>query len=270
MGLTKVIAEIGNNASGDFELNKKFIKAAKESGAHWAKFQTFSVDRLMPGEWDHDGRTEIYKRAELSKQKHLELKVCCDIHGIEFMSSAFSIPDAKLLKSISDKYIKIPSFEIRNLELLQYVKDNFNEIYISTGTSKFDEVQVVKELMVNSNATFLHCISSYPCDPQYANLGRLNLFKIFGIPKVGYSDHCSGIDVAKISLDYDLDVIEKHFTIDKNLPFRDNKFSILPDEMKDLTDYIKLRDLATKYISPDYLPIEQNQRDHYAGRFNKQ
>ena len=114
--MTKLIAEIGWNHMGDMKLAKEMILAAKESGCDFAKFQTWSVDRLKPGVWDTDGRREIYEKAELDLDKHIELKQYCDEVGIQFMSSVFSIEDAKLLKQVVTDYVKIPSFESRNRE----------------------------------------------------------------------------------------------------------------------------------------------------------
>ena len=108
--MTKLIAEIGWNHMGDMKLAKEMISAAKESGADFAKFQTWSVDRLKPGVWDTDGRKEIYEKAELDLDKHLELKEYCGNNDIGFMSSVFSEKDAKLLNKVVTDYVKIPSF----------------------------------------------------------------------------------------------------------------------------------------------------------------
>ena len=136
--MTKLIAEIGWNHMGDMTLAKDMIWAAKESGCDFAKFQTWSVDRLKPGVWDTDGRREIYENAELDLDKHIELKEYCDEVGIGFMSSVFSIEDAKLLKQVVTDYVKIPSFELRNVELIDYCRKNFNKLLISTATSNWN------------------------------------------------------------------------------------------------------------------------------------
>ena len=116
--MTRLIAEIGWNHMGDMPLAKEMISAAKESGASYAKFQTWSVSRLKPGIWDDDGRKEIYTKAELKKEQHYELKEYCDSIGeIKFLSSVFSIEDAKLLHGVSNEYVKIPSMESRNKKL---------------------------------------------------------------------------------------------------------------------------------------------------------
>ena len=133
--MIKTIAEIGWNHCGDMELAKQMILAAKESGATYAKFQSWSVERLKPGAWDEDGRREIYEKAELTKERHVELINYCNKTGIKFLSSVFSIKDAELLLSLGVTEVKIPSFESRNHKLIQYCDDNFDTIFMSTGTS---------------------------------------------------------------------------------------------------------------------------------------
>ena len=113
-----LIAEIGWNHMGNMDIAEKMIKKAKESGCDIAKFQTWKVNRLKSGEWDTDGRREIYNNAELSEEKHYFLKKKCKENSIDFLSSAFSIEDAKLLINIGCKSIKIPSFEVSNIDLL--------------------------------------------------------------------------------------------------------------------------------------------------------
>ena len=140
MNKPELIAEIGWNHQGDMSLAKKMIKAAKSSGADYAKFQTWSVKRLKKGEWDNDGRREIYKKAELTKENHIELIKTCIEENINFLSSVFSVDDAKILVELKVKRVKIPSFESRNIELIDYCFSNFEHIYVSTGTSSLDEI----------------------------------------------------------------------------------------------------------------------------------
>ena len=121
--------------------------------------------------------------------------------------------------------------------------------------------------MSRKNIILLHCISSYPLEPKNANLPRINSLKKLS-DRVGYSDHTFGVETAKISLEYGIDVIEKHFTLDNDLPGRDNKFAILPHQLKELSDYIKLREEATVYHGDGYLECEQESRDIMTGRFD--
>ena len=110
----KLIAEIGWNFIGDMILAKEMIVAAKESGADYAKFQTWSTNDLKPGAWDKDGRIELYKKAELSEEKHIELKEFCDKNKIEFLTSVFNPKYFDFLKNLNLSSIKIASMEIPN------------------------------------------------------------------------------------------------------------------------------------------------------------
>ena len=272
--MIKIIAEIGWNHCGDMELAKKMVLAAKENGATYAKFQSWSVDRLKPGAWDKDGRREIYEKAELTEERHIELIKYCNKVGIKFMSSVFSIKDAELLVKLGVEDVKIPSFESRNHELISYCNDNFKTIFMSTGTSKMKEVEESVKLFTKAKLYLMHCVSSYPCDPSIANIKRMvamqninpitNQF-IFG---TGYSDHIQGVESAKVAIEFGAQVIEKHFTIDNNLPGRDNKFAILPHELANLTSYIKLRNEMLIDHGIDFQSCEQDSRQNYTGRFD--
>lgn len=277
MNKVKVIAEIGWNWMGDINLAKKMIKAASDNGATYVKTQVFNESFLKPGPWDTDGRREIYKKAQVTLEQLREMKKYCEENNIGFMASCMSVRDCKLYNKVTSKIIKIPGFESRNINMLKYAFDNFDKIIMSTGTSSVSEI---KESLKNighkklQKIVLLHCVSSYPCTPENANLPRitklLNLLydlMIFN-PEVGYSDHIIGVESAKISLQFGrVNWIEKHFTIDRTLPGRDNKFAILPEELKNLTDYIKTREEMNKDLGEDYLKCEQAVRDVQPGRF---
>lgn len=262
-----VIAEIGWNHGGNMQLAKDMAKAAKDSGATYAKYQTWSVNRLKPGSWDTDGRREIYEKAELSKQDHIELIEYCNQIGIKFLSSVFSIPDAKLLKKLGCTDVKIPSFESRNYELIEYCGKHFKTVFMSTGTSTLDEIKESKRYFGTAIWYLMHCVSTYPCDYSIANLPKMISLKKMH-DRVGYSDHIQGIDSAKIAIGFGAQVIEKHFTIDNNLPGRDNKFAILPHELHGLTQYISYINNMMIDHGTGYNELETDSRENYAGRFN--
>lgn len=283
--MVKLIAEIGWNHCGDMELAKKMILAAKENGASYAKFQSWSVSRLKPGIWDNDGRREIYEKAELTKERHIELIDYCNEVGIKFMSSVFSIKDAELLVELGVADVKIPSFESRNRELIQYCDANFKNVFMSTGTSTIDEIkEILQDVVLGyssvnssrrvqrakhgySNFHLLHCVSTYPCKFDMANIPKMQALQNLGF-EVGYSDHIQGVESAKVAIGEGAVVIEKHFTIDNDLPGRDNKFAILPTDLKNLSDYIKLRDDMMIDLGDGYQESELDSRNNYSGRFD--
>ena len=273
---TKIIAEIGWNHQGNMFLAKHMIEAAKISGADFVKGQIWSVSRLKDGPWDKDGRRQIYEGAELTYDRAKELYDYSNSIGIRFFASVFSVPDAETLKNIDNNYVKIASAEARNYELLDYVNKHFNTIIISSGTLTEEEIKEMINHIDEGKLILLHCISTYPCLPDLANLPKLHILdSILADSKhkknirIGYSDHCEGIQVAMASLEYEICIIEKHFTTNQTLPGRDNKFSILPKDLKELRAYIEMRNRANIFHSIDYLPQEKEQRELYSGRWNK-
>lgn len=267
--IPEIIAEIGWNHMGDMSLASKMIKAAKDSGANIAKFQTWKVTRLKNGEWDKDGRRQIYENAELSFDQHNFLIKECNENNIEFLSSAFSVEDAKLLASLNISKIKIPSFEVNNFKLLDFCKSNFKVIYVSTGTANEKEIIDLKNFfnVWGGQLIVMHCVSAYPCEARNINLPRMIHLRDY-FKNVGFSDHTQGIKSTISSINLNPVAIEKHFTIDHNLPGRDNKFAILPKEMKELKEFISTyRDTMIDH-GLNYQDIETDSRQSYRGRFD--
>ena len=265
--MTQIIAEIGWNHMGDMSIAQKMIESCAKNGADYAKFQTWSVDRLKSGKWDRDGRRKIYEKAELSREDHINLIKICAHNKVKFLSSVFSVPDAALLASLGIKEVKIPSFECCNEELISYCNNNFDRIYMSTGTSMWLEIERSSSLIDDCTLTLLHCVSTYPGTPQEANIEKIRHLKKL-CSSVGYSDHIMGIESAKVAMSCGIDVIEKHFTIDRDLPGRDNKFAILPEELKNLKQYVILYRQMHRWQGLDYLASESDSRQFYTGRFN--
>lgn len=266
--MTKIIAEIGWNHMGDIKLAKKMIMEAKKNGADLVKTQIFNTKNLKNGPWDKDGRREIYEKAELNKKKFKKLYDYSKKIKCEFFASAMSVEDAKLIKEINNNIIKIPSMESRNHKLIDYCSKNFKNIIISSGTSTFKEILSSCKNIPKKKLIVLHCVSSYPCKFSDINLPKIELFKKY-FKKVGFSDHTLGIKVSVLSLKYKPIYIEKHFTIDKSLPGRDNKFAILPKELRLLKDYIKTSIEVNQFKGKNFLKCEIEARKVYSGRWSK-
>ena len=222
----KLIAEIGWNHMGSLSLAEKMIKAAKNSGADYAKFQTWRVKNLSLdlGIMTEEGK--FMRRLNYQKRLYKIYKICKK-YKIKFLTSLFNHDDYELINHLRSNTIKIPSPENRNDKLLKFVSKKFNNIYLSTGASKVSEIKKSLNYLKKNKVTVMHCVSSYPCNDEQANLGRIT--KIKEISKnVGLSDHTNDILSSVVSLSYGISLIEKHFTIDNSLPGRDNKFAILP------------------------------------------
>ena len=232
----KIIAEIGWNHMGDMSLAKKMIDSASENGADICKFQTWSEKNLKSGLWDKDGRREIYKKAQLSHDQHLELKEYCAKKKVKFLTTIFNKNNLSFLSKINPEMIKIGSPEVYNLDLIKNCLLKFDKVIISTGAAKWKEIINITEIENNNNMVLLHCVSAYPCNAENVNIPRMEKLKKYS-GEIGYSGHFQGIDDAIIAICNGAKYVEKHFTIDRNLPGRDNKFAISPSELNKLSEF---------------------------------
>ncbi len=261
--MIKLIAELSMNHLGDMNLAKKMILAARSSGANYVKFQTWQAKNLKPGPWDLDGRRETYEKAELTTERHADLKKFCDNEGIRFLTSCFAIQDLERIRPFTDE-IKIPSSECRNRGLVHKAIDMFEKVYVSTGATFAREYE---EYARFPNVFLLHCVSSYPCPPEQANLRRILFMKTM-TQNVGYSGHCIGVEDAIAAISLGATVVEKHFTTDQSLPFRDNKFAILPHDMEKLRDYADMWEAFQIDHGTDFQACETSVREEYYGRWS--
>ena len=229
---TYIIAEAGINHNGDIEIAKKMIEKAALSGANAIKFQTIIPDELF----SNTINSKLYSMSKswiLTKKDHVELQKHCKKNKIDFFSTPFGLKSAKILQDIKVPIIKIASGEVTNFELITCISKMKIHMLVSTGMTSFSEIAKVVEVIKKFNCPFtlLHCISSYPTHSKDANLSTIPyLKKIFDVP-VGFSDHTTGIDVSLAAIALGATVIEKHFTLDKNMDGPDQKLSLDPSEL---------------------------------------
>jgi N,N'-diacetyllegionaminate synthase len=258
----EIIAEISSNHGGDMSLARDMIDAAASSGADYAKFQTWKVSRLKAGPWDHDGRREIYEKAELSEDDHSMLKEHCDKKNIKFLTSCFSIKDLEFISGFMD-CVKIPGTECRNKDLVWSALDLFEKVFVSIGASEYNEYLYYT---MQEKIYLMHCVSMYPCPNENINMRRMKFLASFN-ERYGYSGHGQGVDDAILAIGMGAKVVEKHFTIDHNLPFRDNKFAILPSELKHIVEFSKNYNAMMIDYGSDSQTGEKEARERYAGRW---
>ena len=244
---TLVIAEAGVNHNGDIEIAKKLIDIAADAGADLVKFQTFSADRLVTqnaskAEYQILATDEIesqhamLRRLELTEAMHHELINYCANREIGFFSTGFDIESVNFLAGLGQELFKIPSGEITNLPFLQYIGGLRKKVLLSTGMSNMHEVAASISALESAGTpkdkiTVLHCTSSYPAEVSDVNLRAiLSIQAEFGV-EVGYSDHTLGTEVAIAAVALGAKVIEKHFTLDRNMSGPDHKASLEPDEL---------------------------------------
>ncbi len=263
-----IIAEIGWNFLGDLDLAKKMITSSKEAGCKVVKFQLWNPDNLVAGEWDKDGRREIYEKAYLDKEKYSELYNFSKSINLDCFASVFDKNSYEILKSISSKLIKIPSVEAYDIDLIKKSLNDFEKVLVSTGAMKKKELENLLQFKDLDKFFILHCVSSYPLDYKNSNFEKFFYLKD-NFKNVGYSGHAKGINDAVFALSNGAKIVEKHFTIDNNLEGRDNKFAILPNELKFICDYEK--DVNDMNIGHG-LDLQENENDvykFYRGRFRK-
>lgn len=248
-----IIAEAGVNHNGSLELAKELVDAAKESGADCVKFQTFKAGNLVSksakkAEYQtentgtDESQLEMLKKLELSQDEFIELKNYCDQVGIEFMSTAFDLESIDFLSDIDMKSWKIPSGEITNLPYLLKIAKLNKPLILSTGMSTMDDIdQAVQVLRENSQAelTVLHCTTEYPTPFGEVNLNAMKTIGEAFDVEIGYSDHTQGIEVPIAAVALGAKVIEKHFTLDRNMEGPDHKASLEPDELKEMVTSIR-------------------------------
>ena len=241
-----VIAEAGVNHNGDPDLAKSLIDGAVQSGADAIKFQTFKTELVVTHRAEKasyqkistgcDGsQYELIRKLELSYDVFLELKRYTERKKIEFLSTPFDVESVDFLDEIGVSAFKIPSGEINNFALLKYISQKHKPIILSTGMSTLGEVEHAIRVIAgegNTDIVLLHCVTNYPANMEDVNLRAIDTMRhAFGYP-VGYSDHTLGIIISIAAVSRGACVIEKHFTLDKNLPGPDHKASLEPGELK--------------------------------------
>lgn len=252
MKRTYIIAEAGVNHNGSFELACNLVDAAKKAGVDCVKFQTFKSANLVSrsaqkAEYQKDttgegSQVDMLKKLELTYDEFLALKDYCDKVGICFLSTPFDFESIHFLDSIDMPFWKIPSGEVTNYPYLVKIAETRKPVVMSTGMCSMEEIEeainVLKEYGTK-DITLLHCNTEYPTPFEDVNLKAMQTMKsVFGL-EVGYSDHTKGIEVPVAAVALGATVIEKHFTLDRNMEGPDHKASLEPDELTAMVTSIR-------------------------------
>jgi N,N'-diacetyllegionaminate synthase len=254
----KIIAEAGVNHNGSLEMAMKMVDAAKCAGADIIKFQTFVPENLVSkyaqkAEYQKETTDEdesqlaMIKRLMLTDDEFVRLKQYCGEIGIGFLSTPFDLASIDFLNELGCDFWKIPSGEITNLPYLEKIASTHKPVIMSTGMSTTAEIRAAIDVLNTGGAgeiTLLHCTTEYPAPFEDVNLNAMDtLRKEFGL-KVGYSDHTRGICVPLAAVAKGAVVIEKHFTLDRNLEGPDHKASLEPDKLKEMVENIRCVEAA--------------------------
>lgn len=249
---TFIIAEAGVNHNGKLEQAKKLIDIAVEAGADAVKFQTFKSENLVSSNLENADyvkknigkkltQSEMIKSLELKYEEFKELKNYCDKKGIIFLSTPHSFDAIDFLEDLVPAY-KFGSGDITNMPALKHAAKKGKPIILSTGMSTLNEVKFAIDAIKsegNNQIITLHCTTDYPCPIKEVNLRAMITMQKELDCLVGYSDHTSGIITPIVATALGAVIIEKHFTIDKNLPGPDHKASLEPDELKRMVNKIR-------------------------------
>lgn len=247
-----IIAEAGDNHNGDFALALKLVDVAVESGADCVKFQTFVTEEVISKKAEkadyqkestgiNESQYEMVKKLELSFEQFKEIDSYCKKKGIIFLSTAFDLRSIEFLNTLDMPFWKIPSGEITNLPYLMKIAQINKDVVLSTGMSTIEEIREAVDVLTNNGAgkiTLLHCNTEYPTPMEDVNLKAMaSLQKLFNLD-VGYSDHTLGIEVPVAAVALGAKIIEKHFTLDRNMEGPDHQASLEPHELKDMVKSI--------------------------------
>jgi len=247
-----IIAEAGVNHNGSVELAKKLIDAAKDAGADAVKFQTFKAESVVvkdaqKAEYQKEttgegSQYDMIKKLELTEEDFRELADYAEKKDIMFLSSPFDKDSIDLLNELDVPAFKVGSGEITNFPLLRYIAKKGKPIILSTGMSTLGEIEEALDVIRSEGVEdiiLLHCVSNYPARIEDVNLRAIETLKqAFKLP-VGFSDHTLGITAPIAAVALGACVIEKHFTLDRNLPGPDHKASLEPDELKEMVKAIR-------------------------------
>jgi len=274
-----IIAEAGVNHNGSIETAKKMIDKAVDAGVDIIKFQTFKSEKLVSksaqqaeyqkkniGSSSDNSQLNMLKKLELSHSDHKELIEYCNQKGIKFFSTAFDLESVDYLHSLNIGLGKIPSGEITNYPYLKKIAQFGEPVILSTGMCEMQDIEAALKVLTDNGLSkdkisILHCNTEYPTPFKDVNLLAMNELKErFGV-KIGYSDHTKGIEVPIAAVALGAEIIEKHFTLDRNMEGPDHKASLEPDELKAMVSAIRNIELA---LGDGHKTISESERKNIA------
>lgn len=274
-----IIAEAGVNHNGSIEIAMQLIDKAVEAGVDIIKFQTFKSEKLVSKSAkqadyqkknihnsDNDSQLDMLKKLELSDSDHKVLIDYCNKKKIKFFSTAFDFESIDYLHSINIGLWKIPSGEITNYPYLKKIAQYGESVILSTGMCEIDDISAALKVLLDNGLTkdkisILHCNTEYPTPFKDVNLLAMNELKErFGV-RVGYSDHTKGIEVPIAAVALGAEIIEKHFTLDRNMEGPDHKASLEPHELKAMVSAIRNIELA---LGTGHKTVSESERKNIA------
>jgi len=265
---TIIITEIGENHIGNWDLARKMVAAAAKAGADIVKFQSYSGAEVA----DDDSEKEWFTKVQLPDELHFELKALAEQHGVEFLSSCFTLSRARfLVEDVGLRKIKVASSEMLNFGLLNYLNGRVETVFLSTGMATLDEVRkAASHLQDVKDLYILQCTTQYPCLSEQANLAVISTLRAaFPEHHVGFSDHTIGILAPVAAVALGAEAVEKHFTLDKSLPGTDHVLSVTPDELREMVRMIREVEVLLGSAVKEPTASERSIIDFVRSRFPK-
>lgn len=253
-----IIAEAGVNHNGSLQLAYELCNKAKDSGVDAVKFQTWVTERIICKDTKmadyqkenlgvDDSQFDMLKKLELTYEDFALIKEYCDKIGIEFLSTGDTEDDINYLVNLGMGKIKLGSGDITNIPFLRFIGGLKLPVIISTGMCNLSDVATAFDVLTEAGAkdiTILHCTTNYPCPMDEVNLRAMQTMRDAFKCKVGYSDHTMGTEIPIAAVAMGAEIIEKHFTLDRNMEGPDHKASLEPQELKYMVDCIRNIEVA--------------------------
>lgn len=278
MGHIFIIAEAGDNHNGNLENALKLVDKAAEAGADCVKFQTFVTEEVISRHAEmaeyqkqntgiEESQFDMVKKLELSFEDFRQIQAYCRTKGILFLSTPFDLPSIAFLNDIGVPFFKIPSGEITNYPYLAAIGRTHKDVVLSTGMCTVEEIREAIAVLEENGAgrmTLLHCNTEYPTPYEDVNLNAMETMRaVFG-KEVGYSDHTLGIEVPVAAAALGAVIIEKHFTLDKDMEGPDHKASLEPEELAAMIKAV--RNIETALGSSEKKPSPSELKNLAAAR----
>lgn len=269
----QIIAEIASSHNGDIKLAKQMIAEAAATGVDIVKFQSWQSKNVK----DSDPDKRRYASLELSDEAHYILKEECEKQGVEFLTTCYDSARIPFLKSLGLKRIKVASTDLKHFNFLKKVRENFEEVIVSSGMSTKEEILQALDILKSGKYNIMHCVSVYPCPLEKANLGKLLWLKTL-TEEIGYSDHTEGIEAPIFVMGMGVKYIEKHFTLNKHTPqqahtvgqglkpITTHSIASEPEVFKQICEWRDAYEVAVGSGSLELQPEEVLTRQKYTGR----
>ncbi len=253
---------------GDMEIIEAMIKTLAQNGVDVVKTQSWQSKSLRKDIQDYETNYDYYLKHQLSDEDHWAVKEMCDQYGIEMLTTCFDLGRIEFLSSLGLKMIKVASSDSTSHKMIERLVNNFDTVVVSTGGTEEDELNDLIKLCQGKNVIFLHCVSLYPCPFEKVNMDRMVALKKQGL-RFGYSDHTMGTDAAKYAICLGAEYVEKHFTLNRALPGRDQKMSTTIEEFSEIVEWANLINKMKGVPNPILSKQEHTFRENYIGKWGK-